>query len=118
MKKEIAEAWIKDLRTNPPQADGALCDGKGHCCLGRLAVVLGCKFKFDEGEDGYVPVLKGRILKASSVLPWKLRQLSGLKTDNGALNDGDVDFVLAEMNDKGVPFRKIADLIEKHWEAL
>lgn len=52
MKKEIADLWIADLRANPPQAKGALFNGQGHCCLGRLCVVLGFEFNA-EGRIRY-----------------------------------------------------------------
>jgi hypothetical protein len=71
MKREIAEAWIADLRTNPPQATGQLYDGEGYCCLGRLCLVVGATFEkgIDEDGDSYglFPVLNGTMLSEHEV---------------------------------------------------
>lgn len=100
MKREVAEAWVKDLRTNPPKTTTVLYDGTGYCCLGRLAMVLGCAPN-DEIMEAY--------------LSQDLMDLSGMRTSCGTLPNDDS---LAEMNDAGSTFAEIADVIEKYWEAL
>lgn len=126
MKKEIAEAWVKDLRTNPRQAFGVLHDGEGHCCLGRLCLIVGAVFEKSERYDGetvYYPVLNGRNLEKASTLPREVMKLSGLKYCAGDVVLGAEDSkvfstILAEENDIGKNFSEIADIIEKHWESL
>lgn len=118
MKKEIAEAWVADLRTNPPKTTRRLFDGNGYCCLGRLALVLGCDFT-RVGED-YCPRLNGETLQVEAYLSQELMGLSGMKSRNGVVEEigGPDDVVLAQLNDDGVSFAEIADVIEKHWEKL
>jgi hypothetical protein len=61
MKPELKEAWIADLESGEhAQCRSVLCDGKGYCCLGRLAVVGGSMFvehlfDDDSGEAEYLP---------------------------------------------------------------
>jgi hypothetical protein len=117
MKREIAEAWIADLRTNPRQTTGMLFDGRGHCCLGRLCLVVGATFenKIEEGGNyGPYPVLDGTMLEENEMLPFAIQKLAGMASDNGAYGTN----ALTHLNDNGVTLAKIADIIEKHWEKL
>jgi hypothetical protein len=119
VKKEIAEKWVADLRTNPPQAQGALFDGKGHCCLGRLCVILGYEFEkarlSNLSDSGYY-VVKGTLDYGQ--LPLEVRDESGMNTCSGSfLIQGD-NHSLGAMNDSGYSFATIADVIEQNWEKL
>lgn len=127
MKREIAEAWVKDLRTNPPQTTGELYDGKGYCCLGRLCLVLGASFNEsdDEGVFGnrkYYPTLGAKEYKESEVLPLHIQELAGMNSNNGEFDDESYDMELTVeltlLNDEGRSFADIADIIEKNWEKL
>jgi hypothetical protein len=117
MKKEIADKWVADLRTNPPQCKKVLCNGKGHCCLGRLCLILGVKFK-KVGESGsYVPDLPDDSTVGEKVLPLSIMKEAGLSMRNGQLQGGKYG-ALSAMNDSGFIFAEIADVIEKDWEIL
>lgn len=108
MKKEIADKWIADLRTNPPQATGALFNGKGYCCLGRLCVVLGYQTVARSG--------KFYIQEDDMELPSIVVEEAGMVSSNGVFYSDEA--CLAELNDAGKTFSEIADVIEAEWERL
>ncbi len=107
MKKEVAEAWVADLRTNPPQCRGKLFNGLGYCCLGRLEVVLGAEFNFDDG-------LGSSSFNDYYLLGDKALELSGMNSGNGKYDNT----ALSTLNDHGKTFAEIADVIEQNWEKL
>lgn len=124
MKREIAEKWIADLRTNPPQATGALFDGKGHCCLGRLCLVLGATFEKQIVGGHYFPVINDKIYRDASTLHREIIEMAGMNSRTGRFatgvdDDGDVEFdYLTDINDDVGTFPDIADIIEAKWESL
>lgn len=99
-------AWIADLRTpGLKQTKCKLFGGKGHCCLGRACVVLGME-AFKRGPDWYFDDDCAELTCDAAVL-------FGLDSTNGtvipAFKGKDS---LADMNDSGWRFSKIADFIE------
>ncbi len=120
MKKEIAEKWVADLRTNPPQCKGSLYDGEGHCCLGRLCVVLGATFveKSENSNYSHYPIYEGTVLYESGLLPQEIQDEAGMITREGSLVEEEDLYSLASLNDKGYNFFQIADIIERNWEKL
>lgn len=145
MKKEIADIWVKALRSgNYKQTEGHLKAGDGYCCLGVLCEVLGAKFvpnpeyyKGDEDRSGkpirsrapYVVEFQGKTLAPTDVLPEEIASVAGINTNGGRFNfdneavDGDTKFPythdeLTELNDFGIGFGKIADVIERFYENL
>jgi hypothetical protein len=124
MKQHIAQEWVADLRTNPPQAKEVLYNGHGYCCLGRLCVVLGEQFFLtDESEDSdsHYQVMGDD----EYVLPNALVQLAGMHANDGEPIDGRGIVVgsttyknLAEANDAGETMRDIAEAIDRDWERL
>jgi hypothetical protein len=114
MKKEIADKWVADLRTNPPQCKRFLYDGKGYCCLGRLCLILGAKFKKDENNFFYPVLPNDEDMASPAIISKHLMAAAGMKTNNGTL----LKTSLTELNDNGNTFFQIADVIEKNWEKL
>ncbi len=125
MKKEIAEKWVADLRTNPPQCKSVLYNGRGYCCLGRLCVILGVEFK-NQYEINvsyplyqYLPYRDGNRINtdysADAVLPEEIQDLAGMHSANGFMHSGNA---LSDLNDSGKSFSQIADIIEENWEVL
>lgn len=119
MKSEIADKWIADLRSNPLQTTGCLYDGAGHCCLGRLVLVLGGSFsREDEGDDFYAVSPDGNTGGMGTLPNWA-KELSGIRTSTAdysglfpsASYPGDIS--LTHLNDTGKTFQKIADVIDK-----
>lgn len=119
MKQDVAEAWVKDLRTTgAQQATNFLFTGVGYCCLGRLVVVLGKTFtKIDDETDTYVVAGSDE----TAVLTAELLEMSGIRTTNGTMqipirkcDDGSTTVIieLTDANDSGLTYPQIADIIE------
>lgn len=140
MNKKYANKWVKNLLSGKfSQTDGALikfvkdendddtAEVEGHCCLGVLAEING----FEREE------LVGSELLCSS----EMQRKCNIKTENGAILDESGEVVskaikfkvknkttgkmetrefddLAEANDKGIGFKKIARWIEKNYKSL
>lgn len=112
MNKRIKRLWVAALRSGEyKQGHGQLRRRKDtFCCLGVLCNIhaqehpdIAAKQKNQNvymGEDGLLP---------DAVMRW-----AGLRQDNPELlNEKEQLVCLAELNDNGVKFSKIADLIEK-----
>lgn len=140
MNLEIASLWTAALRSGKyEQTTQKLCTGEGFCCLGVLSELylatpganlarhditnlrgdlLYAQYIFDD-EDG------NRITK-DSALPRPAREWAGLEGDLGDLCDtvfyaGAIDWEqvtsdesesLADLNDSGLTFAQIADVID------
>ena len=109
----VRALWAADLESGlHKQGCGALhqslaTGGDAFCCLGRLCVLA--------VENGVIPAPKhgffGWYYDSCKVsLPPAVQEWAGLSGNNGCMTDGDS---LAEMNDNGVSFAKIADIIER-----
>lgn len=117
MKQEIMEKWVEALRSGRyEQGRGRLRRGDKYCCLGVLCEVL--EIPADLGDNDLYSYL-GR----SDILPRTALDLSGMRSISGVLKNlvryGDGHYCsLMALNDDGVPFGFIADVIENHWEEL
>lgn len=112
MRRSLLTAWLAELR-NPAsrQAREALCDATGaRCCLGVLLDVEGietktlhpgcCRYEYGFG--------------AVSILPIDAMNRLRFRSRNG--DDVEYDTSLAKLNDDGMSFAEIADLIEAYPE--
>lgn len=128
MKRHMAVKLINDLwTTDALQGRGRLArrlpnGDTEFCCLGRACVVAGTLtrgtradgvFNF-QGELGDV---------FTDVLPPSVQKKFGFRTSNGGFQEpiyiGARGFsTLAAMNDAGVPFKSIAQVIADHWRTL
>lgn len=137
MNPEIKERWLSALRSGDYTQDTRYLatqnsdGGFDYCCLGvlcDLAVREGAidspvvvdywkrgkdslmvqAFKLDEES-----LATGDILEAR-VLPPKVQEWAGLKSDSPGFVSRDEVHCLAELNDNGRSFSDIADLIEEH----
>lgn len=117
MNAEVKQEWLRRLRS------GEYTQGKArlkrqnpngqvtHCCLGVLCDIA--------VERGVVDVKIGRfglhhfiddISTDVAVLPWKVQEWAGLAERGNRVYMGNT--TLATLNDNGVSFEEIADLIE------
>ena len=104
MKKDIADKWVAALRSGEyKQAYGRLKKGDAYCCLGVLCDVLGREFSNGECEG------------IGAYLPESVVKEAGMSSRNGLLF---ATKSLADMNDNGMSFNFIADVIENYWEEL
>jgi hypothetical protein len=142
MKKTIAEKWVKALRSKRyTQGRGALKvktqNGvTKHCCLGVL-----CDLYQNEHERK-IPVSKRTTKRGENVpanltvfgfksrdvfnpeegsLPDNVRRWAGIGSEDGYFGHEVAikqETTLIALNDNGMSFSKIADVIEEHFKAL
>ena len=129
MKKEIAEMWVKVLRSGEyRQGYGNLktCDANGvyrHCCLGVL-----CEMAKADGvmldEDEFVVGLDDvdahihAFMECTQGIPEDVMNWAGMKTDFGLAVGMVPNVALSFMNDSERHFEDIADFIDRNWEKL
>ena len=103
MKKEVAELWVKALRSGDyRQGFGRLRTPEdNYCCLGVLCDISPIPMEMNLSNS--LPVIE--------VVKW-----AGLSSDNPRISDGRA---LTTLNDAaGLSFNQIVDFIEKEWETL
>lgn len=117
MKATIRNQWIKALRSGEyAQIIGVLDSGKGYCALGVL-----CTLALNEGictysEEHSIGAYDGRIRSLSfNIMNW-----AGVDWENDN-EKGYLNFDLhgkktsiAKLNDSGLSFNQIADIIERY----
>lgn len=124
MKPEIHAAWIADLRSGQhEQVRAILCDGTGFCCLGRLTELYIAanpgKMQFRHLLYSWTHLDGGTATERSST-PTPVMAWAGLRSTLGNIDNDDIpsssddDAVdsLANLNDAGLSFSEIADVIE------
>lgn len=107
MKADIKEQWVRALRSGDyKQGQGSLLDGGRFCCLGVLADLA---VEDGVGEWGERENYECDGLPDIGSLPPAVQKWSGLRTNNPLLGDAHA----ITLNDGGVTFEEIADLIEQ-----
>lgn len=112
MNKRIKKLWIEALTSGEyKQGKHALRKGDRFCCLGVLCDLYR---KEKGGQWKRVTLASGQAFHdEEATLPEKVRKWAKLEDDNPAIDHPKYD-CLAEANDAGVKFPRIADLIEKY----
>ena len=117
MQKEWAKRWVRALMSDRyPQTRHCLRDGRGYDPVGVLADISGLGYyrsvPFEKGEEckprGFI--LYDTSQSAPPTVLGQLEELVGLRFESIG--------VIADLNDKGLPFGHIAGYIAKHYEAL
>lgn len=127
---KIKEQWVADLRSgNYKQTAGRLHDERGYCCLGVLceqAVEAGVVTAREEEKlDGRFLMtykdVSGKDSFVTSSLPYDIIDWANVKDARGLGSTyGKLPFrtrsnsiaYLDDLNDDGMPFNQIADIIE------
>lgn len=113
MLKKIRDAWLDALRSGEyAQTAGTLQgDGNQYCCLGVLCRVMEKLEMYEPTTDGEEKSLLGGLLRDQLVvreLMWRQDALMGKE----GLEEPWIEAKLAEMNDAGCSFERIAEYIE------
>ena len=130
MKKEIAELWVKALRSGK-YAQGVGClrrvEHKDNqitnqfCCLGVLCDLYDST-RWDEVIGGetksYVGYAAGREDRSFYRLPYGVSSWAGITNRKTSGPDGDGETQLMRLNDAGESFEEIARYIETNWEKM
>lgn len=123
MKKEIAMKWADALESGEyDQGKHALHARRNEfCCLGVLCDIskLG-DWESGFNANGYVPKRHTAGLGGALVLPDFVQAWSGLTSNKGEFTGAvnDESLTLTRLNDRGVPFTKIAKYIRKYYDKL
>src|ERR1017187_2184913 len=112
MKKPIKELWLSALRSGEyKQATDSLKHDENYCCLGVLCDLYAKEMKDDRIRfNGDVFITPSG--KEETTLPFEVMQWSGIPDSNGRTPFKDSSpYSLADINDKGISFSEIADVI-------
>lgn len=109
MRKELGEKWLAALRSDKyKQGFGTLeCDGR-YCCLGVLEHVADGSTE-TEALPSYHWLHEHNVCFSSSI---------GATVTAPYVETSDGFECVANLNDEGMPFSDIADLLEKHMEFI
>lgn len=115
MKQEIKDKWVGALRSGEyQQGKGALQrDGK-FCCLGILSDLY-AKENNVEWKDYRDGSDYKCFLGSMGILPFQVVQWAGLESVNPCVSSIHRSEPISRINDRGVSFTEIADLIEKNF---
>jgi hypothetical protein len=105
---KLRRQWIAALRSGKfKQGTGFLKKDGGYCCLGVLCEVAGVPSRrVAKGSHTYT--FEGQIYFP----PLSVMHMVGLKTENGAVDEGQENLVL--LNETGSTFKEIATFIENN----
>ncbi len=124
MDKKIAKKWIVALRSGKyTQGKGILCieDNKTpkYCCLGVLCDIMETPYKIEQqsnyGLKNYGIKKYGKDGDFNS-LPFEVRQKALIGTESGHIRE--MQTSLSCLNDAGMSFLEIADIIEDNIDNL
>lgn len=109
MKKSVMQKWVKALRSGKyKQGKHQLRDSdNNYCCLGVLCEISGKKY---DGEDLFEPHEVASFAGFKDLGTHYLKK--GYKTRQGKAHS------LVELNDWGLSFKQIANIIEKNYKDL
>jgi hypothetical protein len=115
LKLQVKSRWVAALRGGQfEQTERALKNADGYCCLGVL-----CALHAEETGNKWRELVKDNhpclYLEESDYLPEEVQAWAGLLE-----RDPSIDYEmeeswagsLSDLNDNGIPFEKIADIIE------
>ena len=107
MPKDLKDKWLAALRSGEyKQCKSTLSDGVGYCCLGVLQMVA----------DGQVEKETDAMAEMVPTNLWYVNhKVKNYYSRGFCLGD---DSALAEMNDSGMSFKDIADVIEREVEGV
>lgn len=119
MKADVKKLWLEALRSGEYQ-QGKSClhakteKGDEFCCLGVLCDLYAKKKKLQWGDErtdvwakqNYVTFLGATVMPPVKVMKW-----AGLHLIQVRYNDDPI--TISDLNDDGIPFSTIADLIEE-----
>jgi len=117
MKREIATQWVKALRSGDyKQGTGVLRSSDNRfCCLGVLCEVLREELNLEvtkiPSDYNHAYEYEG----SQIALPRKVRDYVRMRSSDGDYDDRNS---LAKLNDKGMSFSDLADVIEANMKVL
>lgn len=119
-QKEHRRLWVEALRSGKyRQAEGALKRQGGEmCCLGVACDISGLGKWVPAGEGTKLDFIIDGTVFGPNYLPEPVKNWLGVRTYNPKVRVGDNTTPLALLNDEGVGFAEIADIIASEPEGL
>lgn len=118
MKKKIADRLVRALRSGKyKQGEGHLNRHDSFCCLGVLCDLAEKSGIVKSDYDYNVTTYDNK----SCTLPQSVQEWSGIHTELGIFDKSSTRSKfksLAEMNDNNVPFKTIANFIERNYKKI
>lgn len=125
MKKEIADKWIKALKSGKyKQTKAVLHNKEGYCCLGVLCDLMPkhkwTKIPYKNGFSAPNFHSSGNTTdsEGSTVLPTNVRVWADMRDNTGSITTESGNSSLVYCNDQSYTFKQMAALIKKHWKEL
>lgn len=112
MRKDIAELWITELRSNYWQQGKYFLEHSGYFCVFGVLVNIAAT----EGICSHTGNNIGQFDNSMLIVPQSVLNWAELKTETGEVPS--LKYSLAEYNDNGKSFQHLANLIERHWSDL
>lgn len=118
MKAEIKKKWLEALRSGEyKQTKGVLRRGNAYCCLGVLSDIYSKEFGVEwKAHPSDMDVFN--IEDDKGIPPMCIQLWAGLTTPNPLVCTDKISNgreTLSSLNDRGVSFEEIADIIEKEF---
>jgi len=125
VKPEVKEKWLAALRSGEyPQSAHALRSNEGYCCLGVLCDLYRLENPsrwVEDHDDLGTAAVEWDPKRAVSIVvpPMVVMRWAGLSEQNPCVNleddEGEERVTdLANLNDSGLTFEQLADVIEEH----
>lgn len=109
MKKEVMKKWVKALRSGKYKQGRSLMYNEyenTYCCLGVLCAING--IELDEGQS---------VIKSQHISKLDISTVSGELPKTYKVG-GYKKYQLSALNDSGLSFKQIANIIEKNYKKL
>lgn len=127
MKKEVMEKWVKALRSGEyNQTTNYLCTDSGYCCLGVLTdiyiieTIEQAPLFAKNWEEAYKDDVREETIyifdSENETLSKEVLEWAGMVDHCGTYST--TDKCLTVLNDTGMTFEKIADVIEQNYNNL
>lgn len=122
--REAILAWVEALESGEySRTEGVLHDKNGYCCLGVACDIYAkttlTQLKWSDtleqvnGSESYGSVHGYSFAGEGMILPPAVQSWLGLDEQNPSVRENGYNQCLAEMNDEGVEFSKLAELIRE-----
>lgn len=114
MNPDKKQLWLKALRSGEyKQGKEYLRRNDEFCCLGVLCDIYSKETERSEWERTTHDDREYEFLAETSILPYDVARWAGIDTNNNTVYIPEVG-ELSQLNDDGVPFATIANIIERN----
>ena len=117
MKKKVMKKWTAALRSGSyKQRKGYLSDGGAYCCLGVLCELAPADVRAEhvaQYKEKYEETLSPAMMKWADI-----KDMEGRLPKEYKKKGGSHSALLTDLNDSGLSFKQIANIIERNYKEL